>query len=64
MNCGGYLGGSLAPIVTGFIVQGTGSFVPALFMGAGMALFAGAAYFSLIRGPIVIAARIPLVAPA
>lgn len=64
MNCGGYLGGSLAPIVTGFIVQGTGSFVPALFMGAGMALFAGVSYFSLIRGPIVIAARIPLVAPA
>lgn len=64
MNFGGYLGGSLAPIVTGFIVQGTGSFVPALFMGAGMAFLAGFAYFFLIRGPIVIASRTPLAAVA
>ena len=56
-NFGGYLGGSLAPLVTGFIVQGTGSFVPALFTGAAMALFAGVAYFALIRGPIVLRVR-------
>jgi sugar phosphate permease len=52
-NFGGYIGGSLAPLVTGLIVQGTGSFVPALFCGAFMALFAAVAYFLLVRGPIV-----------
>jgi sugar phosphate permease len=52
-NFGGYIGGSLAPVTTGLIVQGTGSFVPALFCGAGMALFAAIAYFLLVRGPIV-----------
>ena len=57
MNFGGYLGGSLAPLLTGLIVQGTGSFVPALFCGAGMAMFAGVAYFLLIRGPIVLRVR-------
>jgi sugar phosphate permease len=57
MNFGGYLGGSLAPLLTGLIVQGTGSFVPALFCGAGMALFAGIAYFLLIQGPIVLGVR-------
>jgi MFS family permease len=56
-NFGGYLGGSLAPVFTGLVVQSTGSFVPALFMGAAMALFAGFAYFFLIRGPIVLAPR-------
>jgi sugar phosphate permease len=59
-NFGGYLGGSLAPVTTGLIVQGTGSFVPALFCGAGMALFAAVAYFLLVRGPIVHRARAPL----
>ncbi len=32
-NFGGYLGGALAPTVTGLIVQQTGSFVPALVGG-------------------------------
>jgi sugar phosphate permease len=57
MNFGGYLGGALAPLATGLIVQETGSFVPALFCGAGMALFAGIAYFLMIRGPIVLGVR-------
>jgi sugar phosphate permease len=52
-NCGGYVGGSLAPVVTGYIVQGTGSFVPALFCGAGMALFAAVAYL-LVKRPIML----------
>ena len=50
-NFGGYLGGALAPMVTGFIVQETGSFVPALMVGAGMCVFAAAAFFT-IREPI------------
>jgi MFS family permease len=35
-NCGGYIGGALAPAVTGFIVQDTGSFVPALLFSAAL----------------------------
>lgn len=64
MNFGGYLGGSLAPLGTGLIVQETGSFVPALFCGAGMALFAAIVYLLLIRGPIVLGVpnRVPSVA--
>ncbi len=42
-NFGGYLGGALAPTVTGFIVQVTGSFVPALLVGAAMCVFAAVA---------------------
>ncbi|MGF7136246.1 sugar phosphate permease [Paraburkholderia sp. EB58] len=53
-NFGGYMGGSLAPIVTGLIVQKTGTFVPALYLGAGMSLFAALAYLVLIRGPVTL----------
>jgi nitrate/nitrite transporter NarK len=48
-NFGGYLGGAMAPMVTGFIVQATGSFVPALLVGAAMALAAALAYLLIIR---------------
>jgi MFS family permease len=41
-NFGGYLGGALAPTVTGFIVQATGTFVPALLVGAVIALASAA----------------------
>ncbi len=51
-NFGGYFGGALAPTVTGFIVQGTGSFVPALMVGAGMSVFASASYLFIMRGPV------------
>ncbi len=51
-NFGGYLGGALAPIVTGFIVQMTGSFVPALMVGAVMCVFAAVSYFVILRRPI------------
>ncbi len=51
-NFGGYLGGALAPVVTGFIVQGTGSFVPALMVGAGMCVFAAVSYFVILQRPI------------
>jgi MFS family permease len=51
-NFGGYLGGALAPTVTGFIVQGTGSFVPALMVGAGIGVVSAIAYFVVIRAPI------------
>jgi len=51
-NCGGYVGGALAPTVTGFIVQDTGSFVPALLAGSVLALLGAMAYFVLIGEPI------------
>ncbi|MBV8524638.1 MAG: MFS transporter [Acetobacteraceae bacterium] len=51
-NFGGYIGGALAPTVTGFIVQATGSFVPALLLGAGIGVASAACYFFIIRDPI------------
>jgi cyanate permease len=51
-NFGGYFGGALAPVVTGFIVQNTHSFQPALFVGAGVAAVAVIGYWLLVRGPI------------
>ena len=51
-NFGGYIGGALAPAVTGFIVQATGSFVPALVLGAAIGLASAACYFFIIRDPI------------
>lgn len=51
-NFGGYLGGALAPAVTGLIVQRTGSFSQALLLSAGVSLFSAAAYLLLVRGPI------------
>jgi sugar phosphate permease len=58
-NFGGYLGGALAPMVTGFIVQATGSFVPALLLGAGVATVAGIGYFLIVGEPIPSAERAP-----
>jgi len=63
-NFGGYIGGALAPLITGLIVQETGSFIPALFGSAGMALFAAIAYFLLVRGPIAVGAPEPVAVAA
>jgi cyanate permease len=49
MNFGGYIGGALAPTVTGFIVQATGSFEPALLVGAAMALMGALSYIFVVR---------------
>jgi cyanate permease len=51
-NFGGYLGGALAPTVTGFIVQSTGSFSQALMLSAVLSLLSAAAYLFLVRQPI------------
>ena len=51
-NFGGYIGGALAPGVTGFIVQGTGHFSVAFLVGAAIALLAAAGYWTLIQEPI------------
>jgi len=46
-NFGGFLGGALAPILTGYIAQ-TWSFVPALLTGAGIAFCGAMAYHFLV----------------
>ena len=51
-NFGGYLGGALAPTVTGFIVQRTGSFSQALLLSAGLCVVAAFTYLALVRQPI------------
>ena len=51
-NFGGYLGGALAPTVTGLIVQSTGSFVPALVVGALIAVASAGCYLFIVDQPI------------
>ena len=51
-NFGGYVGGALAPTVTGIIGQATGSFRPALLAGSAIAAVAALAYALVIRDPI------------
>ena len=51
-NFGGYLGGALAPTVTGLIVQRTGGFSAALLLSAGLTILSAAAYLLLVRDPI------------
>ena len=59
-NFGGYLGGALAPTVTGFIVQATGSFVPALLVSAIIGLVSAMAYLLVIRAAPITAAELGL----
>jgi MFS family permease len=47
-NFGGYIGSAMAPMVTGFVVQATGTFTPALLAGAVISLIAAALYLFLI----------------
>src|ERR1700712_5594394 len=49
MNFGGYIGGALAPTVTGFIVQASGSFEQALLVGAVIALVGALSYIAIVR---------------
>ena len=51
-NFGGYLGGALAPTVTGLIVQSTGTFVPALVVGALIGVASAASYLFVVRDVI------------
>ncbi len=54
-NFGGYLGGALAPTVTGLIVQHTGSFIPALVVGAAIGVASAASYLFIVDQPITAA---------
>jgi MFS family permease len=47
-NFAGYLGGALAPMVTGFLVQATGAFTLALVTGAVIAFLSAASYALIV----------------
>ena len=51
-NIGGSVGGSLAPLVTGFVVERSGSFAPALLIAAAVAAGCGLANWLLTRDGI------------
>ncbi|MGG5289164.1 MFS transporter [Pseudomonas shirazensis] len=51
-NFGGYIAGSVAPIVTGFSIQYSGSFNTAFMISAVVALCSAVAYFLLLKAPI------------
>jgi len=57
-NFGGYLGGTLAPTVTGYMVQATGSFQSALLVAAGVALLAGIGHLVFVKEPISLAGAV------
>jgi len=52
MNCGGYTGGALAPMITGLLVQHQHSFMPALFTAAGVGIAAALCCVFVINGPL------------
>jgi MFS family permease len=56
-NFAGFLGGTLSPIMTGFIVDQTGSFVIALSVGAVITLI-GAALFQFFMNTVIDEARL------
>ena len=51
-NFGGYLGGTVSPLLTGYVVDKTGSFVIALTIGAGMTIASAVLLQTLVRTPI------------
>jgi MFS family permease len=50
-NCGGYFGGAFAPLITGMVVQKTGSFTAALVISAVVAVCGALAYLFLTDEP-------------
>jgi MFS family permease len=54
-NFAGYLGGALAPMITGFVVEATGRFTLALAIGASIALVSAASYILIVpRRPMAL----------
>ena len=51
-NFGGYIAGSIAPIVTGLSIQHSGSFATAFMVSAVVAVVAALAYWVLLKGPV------------
>ena len=53
-NFGGYFGGALAPAITGFLVEKTGSFSQAMMLGAALTVVSAIIYLLLVDKPIQI----------
>jgi MFS family permease len=51
-NFGGYIGGTVSPLVTGMVVDLTGSFVIALAIGAGITILGAVILQTVVRSPI------------
>lgn len=51
-NFGSYIGGTASPLVTGLVVDATGSFALALWIGAGVMVAGAALYTVVVRDPI------------
>jgi MFS family permease len=51
-NFGGYIGGTVSPLVTGIVVDVTGSFVVALAIGAGITVLGAVILQFVVRSPI------------
>ncbi|MEG5263074.1 MFS transporter [Pseudomonas sp. JDS28PS106] len=58
-NFGGYLAGSIAPILTGFSVEQTGSFSSAFVISAVVATCSAVAYVALLKEPVSRPVRVP-----
>jgi MFS family permease len=63
-NFGGFLGGALAPMVTGFIVQVSHSFVPALILAALVGVGSALIYLVVVQRPVDISEGMPVRAAA
>ena len=59
MNFGGYLAGAAAPLITGIVVDKTGSFVNALLISACVALAGAFAYILIVKAPIADPVKAP-----
>jgi sugar phosphate permease len=53
-NVGGSLGGSLAPLITGAVVQSTGSFIPAFSLAAVIAIACAIIYWTMAGRRIIV----------
>jgi len=51
-NFGSYIGGTASPLITGLVVDETGSFALALWIGAGVMVAGAALYTVVVRDPI------------
>jgi MFS family permease len=59
-NFGGFLGGAMAPMVTGFIVEVSHSFVPALILAAVVGVGSALIYLVVVQRPVDISEGMPV----
>ncbi|HVY17560.1 MAG TPA: MFS transporter [Rhodopila sp.] len=58
-NFGGFLGGALAPMITGFIVEVTHSFVPALVLAGVVGIGSALIYLLVVQRPVDLSEAMP-----